>query len=74
MSRPPKYLDSTKVSVNGETARSKLQAGSERRAIIDRVIDSGGTASIKNLEDHFGFDLKGKIAALVRIGWLVVTK
>lgn len=73
MSRPPIYTDTTKISVSGTTAKSRLQASSERRAIIDKVIDLGGTTTIKKLEEHFGYDLKGKIAALVRIGWLTVT-
>ncbi len=36
------------------------------------VIDLGGTASIAQLERHFGYDLKAKVAALVRIGWLTI--
>jgi len=70
--RIPIYVDSTKIGVSGKTAKSRLQPGSERRAIIDKVIDSGGTTTIRKLEEHFGYDLKGKIGALVRIGWLAV--
>ena len=73
MGRPPIYTEETAISVSGQSARSKLQANSERRAIIDKVIDLGGTTTIRQLEDHFGYDLKGKIAALVRIGWLVAS-
>jgi hypothetical protein len=73
MGRTATYTDATKISVSGHTARSRLQASSERRAIIDKVIDLGGTATVGELEAHFGYDLRGKVAALVRIGWLVVT-
>jgi len=72
MGRTPIYKGETRVSVSGPTARSRLQANSERRAIVDKVIDLGGTASITQLEQHFGYSLRGKVAALVRIGWLTV--
>lgn len=72
MGRPQIYTDDTEVGVSGPTARSRLQVSSERRAIIDKVIDLGGTATIGQLEEHFGYDLKGKVAALVRLGWLVL--
>ena len=70
MGRTAIYTDETVVGVTGHTARSRLQTSSERRAIIDKVIDFGGTATIAELEGHFGYDLKGKVGALVRIGWL----
>lgn len=73
MGRKAIYTDETVISVSGQTARSRLQANSERRAIIDKVIDLGGTATVGQLEAHFGYELKGKIAALVRIGWLVAS-
>lgn len=72
MGRPPIYTDNTQVSVSGTTAESRLQPSSERRAIINKVVDFGGTATVKQLEGHFGYDLKGKVAALVRLGWLAV--
>lgn len=73
MGRTAIYTNDTKISVSGHTARSRLQPGSERRAIIDKVIDLGGAIDIGQLEEHFGYDLKGKVAALVRIGWLTVS-
>ncbi len=73
MGRTATYTLDTEISVSGHTARSRLQVSSERRAIIDKVIDLGGTATIGQLEAHFGYDLKGKVAALVRIGWLAVS-
>lgn len=74
MGRKATYTNATQISVQGATARSKLQVGSERRAIIDKIVDLGGTTTIGKLEAHFGYDLKGKIAALIRIGWLVATE
>ena len=74
MGRKATYTDATQVSVQGATARSKLQTSSERRAIIDKIVDMGGTTTIAKLEAHFGYDLKGKVAALVRIGWLLATE
>lgn len=49
---------------------SKLQGNSERRAIVNKVVDFGGEVTIKDLETHFGYDLKQQIGSLVRSGWL----
>jgi len=70
MARPATYTEETKLSVCGNAAKSKLQANSERRAIINKIIDLGGAATIKVLEAHFGYDLKAISGALVRSGWL----
>lgn len=72
MGRKAIYTDNTVVSVDGSSARSRLQSDSERRAIIDKVVDLGGSTTIGALEAHFGYNLKGKIASLSRAGWLAV--
>lgn len=72
--RPTSYPDSTRVGVNSSKARSRLQKGSERRAIVDRIIDSGGEMTIGQLCESFGYDLRGKVGALIRVGWLEVSE
>lgn len=70
--RPPLYDDSTVVCVSGKKARSRLQQDSERRAIINTVVDAGGRLTILQICDRFGYDLRGSIKALIRSGWLEV--
>lgn len=70
--RPATYDDFTVVCVSGKETRSKLQRDSERRAIINKVVDAGGRMSIGDLCESFGYDLRGSIKALIRSGWLEV--
>jgi len=72
MGRPQIYTDKTIVTVNSRKARSKLHQGSERRAIINAVLDSGGRCTLADLDAQFGYDVRGKTAALIRSGWLEV--
>lgn len=72
--RPPIYEDSTVVSVSGKKARSRLQQDSERRAIINAVVDGGGRMTIAQICEKFGYDLRGSIKALIRSGWLEVVE
>lgn len=74
MARPATYTDDTVVSVSAEKAKSKLQSGSERRAIVNKIVDLGGKATIAVLEKHYGYDIKQQIGALVRGGWLIATE
>lgn len=68
--RPKIYENSTLVCVNSEKASIKLQPNSERRAIVNRIIDNGGTMTIGAVCEAFGFDVTNNVKALVRRGWL----
>lgn len=68
--RPKNYEDEQVVSVTGINARSKLQEGSDRRAIVLAVLDNGGKATIKELCDKFGYDIRPKVMSLITAGWL----
>ena len=72
MARPDVYVDEAVVAVTGHKARSRLQAGSDRRAIVNRIIDAGGSMTLLELDEHFGYDIRNKVVALVRNGWLEV--
>lgn len=69
MGRPTVYHDDAKVCVrpNGST---KLQRMSDRRAIVDLMIENGGCMTLKQIDDHFKFDIRDKVIALIRVGWL----
>jgi len=70
MVRPTTYANDTVVSLSGKNAKSRLQAGSERRAIVHMILDNGGAASLAEIDKHFGYDIRQKVIALVKAGWL----
>jgi hypothetical protein len=69
--RPPIYTPNTRVclAARGDT---KLQERSERRAIVQAVVDRAGCATLKELEDHFGYDVQHIVQSLIYTGWLEV--
>jgi hypothetical protein len=67
--RPKVYQDDTVVRINA-ISRTKLQEKSDRRAIINYLVEHGGSATLKDIDDHFGFDIRAKVMALVYGGWL----
>lgn len=74
MGRPQEYHDNFKVAVCAVKSRSKLHQGSERRAIVNFVVNNGGKATMQQLDDHFGYYVRDKVGALIRAGWLVEIK
>lgn len=72
MARPKVYLDTTRVCVDSKNAAHRLQAQSERRAIVTFVMDNGGTATVGEVNRHFGYETSGKLSALVKAGWLKI--
>lgn len=69
--RPPKYTDDTRVRLSA-TGRTRLQANSDRRAIVTMLVDRGGTATLREIDEHFGFGIRDRATALIRAGWLEV--
>lgn len=71
MGRPKHYTESTKVrlSPNGDT---RLQKDSDRRAIVQEILDRGGVASIGELNEHYKFDTSEVVKRLVHSHWLEV--
>lgn len=69
--RPPVYTDDARVflSTTGET---RLQPGSERRAIVNKIVDNGGSMTLAALDEAFGYVVRDKVIALVRAGWVKV--
>jgi len=54
------------------TGESKLQNMSDRRAVVQLIIDNGGILSVGDINKHFGFDITPTIRGLMRSGWLEV--
>lgn len=68
--RPPVLADADVVFVDGFSASTILQAGSDRRAIVNKLVDLGGRATVKELSTLFGFDVRAQLLALMREGWV----
>lgn len=67
------FSDSDAVRITGPVSSiPRLQTGSTRRAVVNRIIDSGGTSSVNELDRHFGFSTRPFVAALIRVGWVEV--
>jgi len=74
MGRNQVYTDDTKVAVRAARSKSRLQQGSDRRAIINHLIDVGGQSSLLAIDEHFGYEIRTKVAALLKTGWLEVVE
>lgn len=72
MARPPIYTDDTTVCVSAKSANTKLQTGSDRRAIINYLIEVGGRATLAEIDERFGFSIRDRVLSLLRSGWLEV--
>lgn len=73
MGRPAIYHDDAVVTINTKQARNKVQSDSDRRAVLKFIIDNGGRATMKQINDNFGFDISSRVVALVRTNWVEVT-
>lgn len=73
MARPVFYTDATRFCVHPDGS-SKLQAGSDRRKIVDLMLENGGCMTLGEIDAHFGFSVRAKVLALTRIGWLATPK
>lgn len=71
--RPAMYTSDTRVYLTTEMARSRLQTGSDRRAIVNCIIDHGGSMTMQEIDDHFGFNTRGRVIALIKSDWLSTT-
>jgi hypothetical protein len=69
MGRPKLFDDQTEVCIHAR-AGNKLQEASDRRAVVQLLVDNGGIMTIGNINRHFGFDMTDKVGDLVRSGWL----
>lgn len=73
MPRPLTYRDDTRVAVRVARApRAKLQSRSLRRAIVNMLVDNGGSMTLRELDEAFGFDVRDNTQSLIRDGWLEV--
>lgn len=70
--RPVKYKDGDVIVLDARRVktRRRLNANSDRRALVNAVIAAGGKATIAELNEHFGFCVRSIVYALENAGWL----
>lgn len=71
MGRPPIYTDDTKIRLHA-TGKAKLQSNSLRRAIVNLLVNNTGVMTLKEIDEHFGFEARNVALSLVRCGWAEV--
>jgi len=69
MARPRIITDETVVRVNARGTK-KLQKASARRAVVNFLIEQGGSASVRKINKCFGMDMIPPVQALLRGNWL----
>jgi hypothetical protein len=67
--RPPLYSDDD-VAFLCPTGKTRVQPNSDRRAIVNRLVDAGGKMTLGELDKAFGFDIRPKVLAMMRSGWV----
>ena len=65
------YSETMKVRLHPD-GKTKLQTMSDRRAIVNLIVENGGIMSIKDINTAFQFDISAKVVALLRAGWLEI--
>jgi hypothetical protein len=73
MGRTKIYKEDVVVRLTPD-GNSKLQLGSDRRAIVQFVLDEGGITTIKAINNRFGFDTATIVKALVHSGWFSISQ
>ena len=72
MARPQTYTDTTVVRLSSPKNGSRLNRNSDRRAIMNAIMDAGGRMSLKEIDDIIGFDIRSTVIAMIRQGWLEI--
>ena len=70
MGRNKKYTNETVVRLRPD-GKTKLQIMSERRAIVNLLIEHAGVMTMGAIDEHFGYDIRESVIRLIRSGWLV---
>lgn len=73
MPRPKLITEKTRLRIAPE-GRSRLQKNSARRAVVDFMIEAGGVATLKEINERFGYDISGTVKDLIRVKWVQVVE
>ena len=70
--RPEKYTDDSRVYLCAD-GRIKLQAGSDRRAIVNLLVDNRGSMTLGEIDRTYGFSVRDVVFDLVKAGWVRIS-
>ncbi len=70
----PRVLSPTDLIRIHTTGKTKLQEHSERRAVVNALIEMKGVASVEDLNAAMKFNVESTIMSLTRAGWLEVVE
>lgn len=74
MGRKQNFSDEALLLVRASGKTPRLQSASTRRAIINRMIETGGRSTVADLDAHFGFGTRLHVLSLLAAGWIEVAK
>jgi hypothetical protein len=72
--RPLTASDKAVVVLDATSARTRIQVASERRAVVNFLINVGGRATIEAINTHFDYDIRTVLFALEKSGWVKVVR
>ena len=67
-----RFNESAIIGIRGDTAKTYLQRGTKRLAIINKLLNLGGRATVKELETHFGFNITRVLEGLYLDNWICI--
>lgn len=70
--RPQSYGDSDVLVIDTSAATTVLQKGSDRRAVLNAILDKGGRATISELNLLFDYETRPVVRQLARLGYLAI--
>ena len=70
--RPPDWTGDRRVCLAGGQAHAQVRRDSDRRAVLDAIIDSRGVTTYADLNDKVGYDTRRALLALRRAGWITL--
>lgn len=71
--RPKKLLETSIIVLSAHRAESRLQKASDRRAVVEMLLEVGGKAKKTDIDKHFNFDTRNIVLALASAGWVDIT-
>ena len=70
MGRNKVIADGDVLLISTKRVTAKLQKRSDRRALIDVIINNGGRITMGELNNTRGCDCRAQISSLIRTGWI----
>ncbi len=70
MARPRLYDNDQFYCIRARRGAPKLQKLTDRRAVLELMLENRGRMTIDQINKHFNIDMRTVVLQLVRVGWL----